>query len=92
MSTQDANRQFARNLFASDDDGDQVLDDDEQKQRAGADGADDGLDAQRRFAADLFAADDPDANVLAGLVAGRTVGRTTPPRRDETPNNAFRYS
>ena len=64
MSTQDAERRFARNLFSGSDD-DQGLDDDKQGQRST--GADDGLDEQRRFAADLFAPDDPDASILAGL-------------------------
>lgn len=87
MSTPDANRRFARNLFSASDDNDQDADG-EQEQR----GADDGLDAERHFAADLFAPDDLDANVLAGLTDGRTVGRTTPPRPDDTPHNAFRFS
>jgi hypothetical protein len=90
MSTKNANTRFAKSLFGGSDDGDQGLDDDEQKQRS--DAADDGLTADRQFAADLFAPDDPDANVIAGLVAGRTVGRTSPPRRDETPHNEFRFS
>jgi hypothetical protein len=88
MNTQDANQRFAKSLFGgSDGDGDQLLDDDEQKQRA--DAADDDVDdehaAQKRWVADLFAPDDPDANVLAGLTNGRTVGRT---RHDPTPKNA----
>lgn len=52
----------------------------------------DDLDAQRRFVADLFARDDEDAPLLAGLTNGRTVGRTTPPKRDPTPKNEFRFS
>jgi hypothetical protein len=67
MSTYDANRRFAHNLFSASD-GENAGDDQDQ-------GADDGLDEQRRFAAALFAADDPDANVLAGLTDGKTAGR-----------------
>jgi hypothetical protein len=88
MSTQEADRRFARNLFSASDDDDQGLDD-EQEQRS--DGADDGLDDQRRFAANLFAPDD-DNNLLAGLTGGRTVGRTTPPRRDPVAKNEFNFS
>lgn len=83
----DADRRFAHHLFSGSDD-DQGLDLNEQEQS----GADDGLDAQRRFAADLFAGDDEDAGILAGLTDGRTVGRTTPPRRQPTPRNEFRFS
>jgi hypothetical protein len=79
MSTQDADRRFAHNLFTASDD-EQALDDKRNPSADAANGADDGLDEQRRFAADLFACDDPDAPLLAGLPNGRTVGRTTQPR------------
>jgi hypothetical protein len=85
--TEAANRRFAHRLFTvSGDDEDQDVDVEQERP------ADTGLDAQRRFAAVLFAPDDPDAGILAGLSDGRTVGRTTPPRRDETPNSEFRFS
>jgi hypothetical protein len=85
--TDDADRRFAHNLFTASDDEDQG---DEQDRQVAA--QDDGRDDHRRYAADLFARDDEDAPVLAGLTSGRTAGRTTPPRRDLTPNNEFRFS
>lgn len=73
MSTQDANRRFAAKLFAADAD-DQGLDDAEQEQAPH-----EYTEDQRRWAREFFVVAE-DAPVLAGLVAGRTVGRTTPPR------------
>ncbi len=79
-----ADRRFAHNFFSGSAD-DQDLDDESEND-------DDERAAQKRFAADLFAPDDPDANVIAGLTDGRSVGRTTPPRRDDTPRENFDFS
>lgn len=76
-SHSDADRRFAHNLFSGTND-DQAPDY-RQKQR---DDAGDGLADERRFAAELFAPDDPDANVLAGLTEGKTVGRWQHPERE----------
>jgi hypothetical protein len=89
---QDAEKAFAKSLFSATDDNEDQDDDDEQKQRADAADDDEERTAQKRWVADLFAHNDEGDNVLAGLTAGRTVGRTTPPRRDETPKNEFRFS
>ncbi|ULE32581.1 RNA polymerase subunit sigma [Mycobacterium sp. IDR2000157661] len=66
--TEEVNRRFARQLFT--DDG-QVLDDEQHQ-------GDDGADEQRRWVRALFADTDQEP-VIAGLAAGKTVGRTTPP-------------
>lgn len=81
-----ADRRFAAALFGgSADDDDQDVDDEDQ-------GAGEYSEEQRKWARELFAPDDPDANVIAGLTDGRTVGRTTPPRRDDTPRENFNFS
>lgn len=81
----DTDRRFAHTLFSGTDD-DQAPEDDKRQQRADTDGKqrdDDDDDAEgRRFAAQLFAPDDPDANVLAGLTHGKTVGRWQHPERE----------
>lgn len=88
----DVDRRFAHNLFGGSDD-DNERDDGNWDQHADAtDKRNDGLDEQRRFAAELFAPDDPDADVLAGLTAGRTVGRTTPPQANPVPTKLDRYA
>jgi hypothetical protein len=83
----DAELRFARNLFrGGSDDDDQDVDEDDDDE-----GDDDEHAAQKRFVAALFADTDQDP-IIAGLVAGRTVGRTTPPRRDDTPRENFNFS
>jgi hypothetical protein len=75
------NRQFAHALFAG-----AKVDDPQPEPR------DPGTEAQRRFAATLFAPRDPDAEILPGLTAGRTVGRTTPPRAESVPDLLDRWA
>lgn len=75
------NRQFANAFFTG-----AKVDDPQPETR------DPSTEAQRRFAADLFAPDDPDSEILPGLTAGRTVGRTTPPRAQPVPNLLDRWA
>ncbi|AFM19468.1 hypothetical protein Mycch_4770 [Mycolicibacterium chubuense NBB4] len=79
----DADRRFAHNLFSGTDDDQAPAGKQKQRDRAD-DGQRDGDDDAegRRFAADLFAPDDPEANVLAGLTHGKTVGRWQHPERE----------
>jgi hypothetical protein len=77
-----ADKRFAANLFSG------------TPNHAAADedqGASEYSDDERQFARNLFV-DDEDAPVLLGLKAGRTPGRTTPPRPDDVPNSEFRFS
>lgn len=76
-----ADKRFAANLFSG------------TPNHAAADedqGASEYSDDERQFARNLFA--DHDDPVLLGLKAGRTVGRTTPPRSGEVPSSEFRFS
>ncbi|OBJ58958.1 hypothetical protein [Mycobacterium asiaticum] len=74
---EDANRRFLRRLFAGAADDGQVLG------QVLADEQDHGFgeysDEVRRWVKSLFADTDHEP-VIAGLVAGKTIGRTTPPR------------
>ncbi|MGE2718506.1 RNA polymerase subunit sigma [Mycolicibacterium celeriflavum] len=79
-----ADRRFARNLFGGSDDSDDQDADDQD--------ASEYTEEQRRWARDLFATlNDEDDTILAGLKNGRTTGRTTPPTREPTPHNEFRF-
>jgi hypothetical protein len=77
-----ADKQFAHNLFTGADN------------NAQDDGDDAGeyTEEQRQWARDLFATLDDESDVLPGLSGGRTVGRTTPDRRDPSSHSDFRYS
>lgn len=77
-----ADRRFASNLFSGSDDGDDQDDGDDGEY----------TDKQREWARELFATLGDENDVLPGLSSGRTVGRTTPPRREPTPRGDFDFS
>ncbi|OPX05955.1 hypothetical protein [Mycobacterium sp. AT1] len=78
-----ADRRFASNLFSGSDDGDDQDD---------ADDPGEYTDEQRQWAKELFATLDDESDILPGLPGGRTVGRTTPDRREPSSHSDFRYS
>lgn len=77
-----ADRRFASNLFSGSDDDAQDDGDD----------AGEYTDEQRQWAKELFATLDDESDILPGLPGGRTVGRTTPHRREPSSHSDFRYS
>jgi hypothetical protein len=79
----DADLRFAKSLFSGGSDDAQDRDDHRSEHEDDAEYA-----AQKRFVAALFADTDQDP-VIAGLVAGKTVGRTSPPRQDAVDNGPW---
>ncbi|BBY48378.1 hypothetical protein MARA_18460 [Mycolicibacterium arabiense] len=73
MANDDAGKKFAKRLFSDPEDTDADAD-----ARNEPDTDPEFTDAERAWARELFADNGADA-VLAGLKAGRTIGRTTPP-------------